>query len=416
MNTTSRTRAAAVLAAALVLLTGLVWSSGTSATAATAATDRPHHGYSRAQAEKLLAEVQQALAPGKASARRAAARTPRRDLGLLLHRLQVARPALSEADQAAAIDASQRPVPASAGCADYQPLLGAKWTASASTHFCLHYRTAGAGAATPTWVQTTLSVLEHVYATEVSSLGYRKPLDDGDHLDDVFLDQIGDQGYYGFCTTDDGTATSTAWCELDNDFAQSEFGAPPANSLRVTAAHEFFHAIQFAYDANDSTWFLEGTAVWMEDQVYPAINDYLQYLTYSQITQSEVPIDTTGTFERYGAVIFWKYLSEGYHDVPGGHVRIYRGTELESRLAAAGLTPSGSHHAHALHSPYWWLNCALGKESLPSRLYHRVLVWDIMKRPWLTRFAEQALNPVLGKSLVMYADKPAAAGVAGAAA
>jgi hypothetical protein len=53
----------------------------------------------------------------------------------------------------------------------------------------------------------------------------------------------------------------------------------------------------------------------MEDQVYPKINDYLQYLNYSQITQSQVPIDTTGSFERYGAVIFWKYLSEGYHSV-----------------------------------------------------------------------------------------------------
>jgi SAM-dependent methyltransferase len=109
-------------------------------------------------------------------------------------------------------------------------------------------------------------------------------------------------------------------------------------------------------------------------------------------------------------------LSREYHDVAGGHVRIYRGTELAERLRAAGLTPRGSHHAHALHAPYWWLNCALGKESLPSRAYHQVLVWDIMKRPWLTRAAEQALNPVLGKSFVLYADKPAAAGGAASAA
>ncbi|HET7530271.1 MAG TPA: class I SAM-dependent methyltransferase [Mycobacteriales bacterium] len=99
-------------------------------------------------------------------------------------------------------------------------------------------------------------------------------------------------------------------------------------------------------------------------------------------------------------------LSRDYHDVAGGHVRIYRGDQLEDRLRRAGLQPRGSHHAHALHAPYWWLNCALGKESAPSRLYHRVLVWDILKRPWVTRVAEQALNPVLGKSLVVYADKP----------
>jgi SAM-dependent methyltransferase len=109
-------------------------------------------------------------------------------------------------------------------------------------------------------------------------------------------------------------------------------------------------------------------------------------------------------------------LSRDYHDVAGGHVRIYRGDDLEARLRRAGLSPRGSHHAHALHSPYWWLNCALGRESLPSRTYNRLLVWDIMKRPWVTRIAEQTLNPVLGKSLVVYADKPAAAGAASAAA
>jgi SAM-dependent methyltransferase len=101
-------------------------------------------------------------------------------------------------------------------------------------------------------------------------------------------------------------------------------------------------------------------------------------------------------------------LSRDYHDIAGGHVRIYRGDHLEQRLRDAGLRPRGSHHAHALHSPYWWLNCAFGKESVPSRLYHQMLVWDILKRPWVTRAAEHALNPVLGKSLVVYADKPIA--------
>ena len=109
-------------------------------------------------------------------------------------------------------------------------------------------------------------------------------------------------------------------------------------------------------------------------------------------------------------------LSNDYHDVAGGHVRIYRGDVLGERLFRAGLTPTGSHHAHALHSPYWWLNCALGRESLPSRTYNRLLVWDIMRKPFVTRAAEWALNPVLGKSLVMYADKPAVAGSARVAA
>ena len=76
----------------------------------------------------------------------------------------------------------------------------------------------------------------------------------------------------------------------------------------------------------------------------------------------------------------------------------------------------GATDMPALHAPDWWLNCALGKESLPSRAYHQVLVWDIMRRPLVTRVAERLLNPVLGKSLVVYAEKPAAVGAARVAA
>ena len=104
-------------------------------------------------------------------------------------------------------------------------------------------------------------------------------------------------------------------------------------------------------------------------------------------------------------------LSGAYHQVEGGHVRIYKGSELGRKLTAAGLRAAGRHHAHGLHSPYWWLKCAVGVDRddhpLP-RLYHRMLVWDMMRRPWLTRTAERALNPVLGKSLVLYLRKPAA--------
>ena len=104
-------------------------------------------------------------------------------------------------------------------------------------------------------------------------------------------------------------------------------------------------------------------------------------------------------------------LSADYHNVPGGHVRIFTRKELTAKLAQAGLAPGGHHHAHALHSPYWWLKCAVGvrNDDHPlARAYHRMLVWDLTERPWLTRTAERVLDPVFGKSLVVYADKPAA--------
>jgi len=102
-------------------------------------------------------------------------------------------------------------------------------------------------------------------------------------------------------------------------------------------------------------------------------------------------------------------LSREYHEVPGGHVRIFTRAELTDKLEWAGLEVTGSHHAHGLHSPYWWLKCAVGvhDDKHPVvRGYHRMLVWDIMRRPALTRVTEAALNPLIGKSLVIYAKKP----------
>lgn len=104
-------------------------------------------------------------------------------------------------------------------------------------------------------------------------------------------------------------------------------------------------------------------------------------------------------------------LSDAYHEVEGGHVRIYKADELAAKLTAAGLTVRGRDHAHALHSPYWWLKCAVGvdnDDNLLTKAYHRLLVWDLMQGPWLTRTAESLLNPVLGKSVVFYLEKPTA--------
>jgi SAM-dependent methyltransferase len=102
-------------------------------------------------------------------------------------------------------------------------------------------------------------------------------------------------------------------------------------------------------------------------------------------------------------------ISDDYHNVPGGHIRIYRRSALIRRLGDAGLECYGWHHAHALHSPYWWLRAAVGvrDEGHPLvRAYHRLLVWDITAQTPLTRVPEAFLNPLLGKSLVVYVRKP----------
>lgn len=101
-------------------------------------------------------------------------------------------------------------------------------------------------------------------------------------------------------------------------------------------------------------------------------------------------------------------LSDEYHANEGGHVRIYRGHELSERLTRSGLHPHRTHYAHALHAPYWWLKCASGvrdEEAPLPKLYHRLLVWQIEKQPRALDILERTLNPLLGKSLVVYAEK-----------
>ncbi|MER3453316.1 MAG: SAM-dependent methyltransferase, partial [Acidimicrobiia bacterium] len=92
------------------------------------------------------------------------------------------------------------------------------------------------------------------------------------------------------------------------------------------------------------------------------------------------------------------------------HVRIYRWSGIVAKVRAAGGRLLGFHHAHGLHTPYWWLRCLVGpqrpQEDHPLvNAYHRLLVWDLTERPLPTRLAERALNPVLGKSLVLYFGK-----------
>ena len=109
----------------------------------------------------------------------------------------------------------------------------------------------------------------------------------------------------------------------------------------------------------------------------------------------------------YPERICWA-LSTGYHQTPGGHIRIYRKSGLIRRLQQAGFTVFCSHHAHSLHTPYWWMKCAIGPEKEDShvvQLIHRFLTWDMMKKPAFTRFLDRLLNPVLGKSVVLYAVK-----------
>jgi SAM-dependent methyltransferase len=135
-----------------------------------------------------------------------------------------------------------------------------------------------------------------------------------------------------------------------------------------------------------------------------------------EITRVTKPGGTIAvTVPRAGQEVVCWILSREYHDTPGGHVRIYRQRQIIDRLRAVGLRPFGVGFAHALHTPYWWLRCLVGPSNLENRLvraYKSFLEWDITTGPPLVRATERMLNPVLGKSLVVYLQKPEAAVVA----
>ncbi len=101
-------------------------------------------------------------------------------------------------------------------------------------------------------------------------------------------------------------------------------------------------------------------------------------------------------------------LSEDYHSVENGHIRIYKKKELIRLLEQNSLKKYGFHYAHSLHAPYWWLKCFFGvgrDDVFLVHLYHRFLVWDMMKKPLISRVADKLLNPIIGKSSVIYLKK-----------
>jgi hypothetical protein len=287
-----------------------------------------HDGFTRDEAIDVLDQARSRLRPDtrRLRARQPVGRGSSTELTLTLRDLFLARSALTGADRRAADRILARPGAAAVTDPNTDPLATPERACSAN--FCVHYRSAGLpGGATATQVQNTLSTLEHVHAYETGTLGYRPPVadtpalpstDNPDSRFDVFLTDLSQEGLYGYCAPDHQqpalTGQAAAFCVLDNDYAYAEYGAAPLNSLRATAAHEFFHTIQFAYDVNEDIWFMEGTATWVEDEVYDSINDNYQYLQESAIRQPRRALDYSVGMHLYGSFLFFKYAAERLRD------------------------------------------------------------------------------------------------------
>lgn len=211
---------------------------------------------------------------------------------------------------------------------------------SCARNVCVHYVTSTEDAPPGNrWVKQTLKQMQRVWRLETGRLGYRKPLKDGklggNSKFDVYLKDVGSVGLYGYCAAEKRIQRflASGYCVLDDDFSRTQFPSSPKKSLRVTSAHEFFHAVQYAYDAEDDRWILEATATWMEERIADGANDNRQYLPSGQVKNPYDPLDTGagGALNQYGNWAFFEFLTKKFG---AGVVR-----EIWNQMAADKLSP-----------------------------------------------------------------------------
>lgn len=236
------------------------------------------------------------------------------ELTLALRDLWLARDTLGRSERRAARGLLARPPHPDAQAAWRYP-SDAPQVRSCTDRFCLTHVTGGRHAATPAFAEATLTAVAAAWRRVVDDLGYRAPAGDGDEGGDarfdVYLaDLSSERGLYGFCAPEHLVsgqhARATSYCVLDNDMAG--LGLHPLDALAATAAHEFFHAVQFNYDVAEDPWFMEASATWAEDQVFPHVRDNRQFLAQGQLGRPTTPLDSLAG--GYGNWIFVQFLAQ----------------------------------------------------------------------------------------------------------
>lgn len=216
-------------------------------------------------------------------------------------------------------------------------------------HFRIHYDLTGTHAVDniitnenniPDYINTMAEIFEEVYNHDINELGYIPPPSDdmegGSSAFDIEVKSTNAYGWtnYGALIGDNknspNVTENNAYLShiiMRNNYIG--FSNTELENIQVTAAHEFFHAIQLGYDGDEALWLMEATAVWMEEEHYDDVNDCYQYM----IPWFEKPHLKLNTLDRnlsirdYGSFIFFKYIDEHL----GGR-DIIRNTWEQSRL------------------------------------------------------------------------------------
>jgi hypothetical protein len=307
-------------------------------------------------------------------------------------------------------------------------------------HFCVHWVVEGIdapnltdsdGDGVPNFVEQVLRIAEHVHEVENDKLGWREPKSDGRvggrrGKTDIYLSQIGGE-LFGYAAPDRGQASKQhriprrlhGYLVLDNDYSAYEFpGTRPIDDLEVTLAHEYNHILQFGYDAFQDPWFAESSAVWMEDQVYNGIDDYLRYVR-RWVRRWDTPL-TTSSIKEYGSAVWNQWLQRRYgsaivrqawtraiHVRPGG----FSVNAYESAIRAAGPSDLGHDFARFAAAVAEWRT---GQGFRESRLYpdmprQGTLPLDGQPLSRLlnhTTFTLLRLRPSRGRAVVVKATAP----------
>jgi hypothetical protein len=261
------------------------------------------------------AEAQHALSTAAAAVH---GHAPHTDASMALLHLRLTMNALAPSDRRQAASILARPTSPNDS---YGESYSVKAERKCAGHICIHWVPTTADAPpSKHWVDKNLKLMNRVWNYEVHKLGYDRPISDGTRGGggsgkfDVYLKELTGQGLYGLTVAEQRTSYNkrlyTSYMLLDNDF--KGYPSSRGTSLKVTAAHEFFHAIQYAYDVREDPWMMEATATWMEEQFDDPGNDNRQYLPYGQVRHPGDPLDKSTNFALYGNWLFFQYLSEHY--------------------------------------------------------------------------------------------------------
>ncbi len=204
---------------------------------------------------------------------------------------------------------------------------------SCSTNVCVHWVESGPhapslvdadGDLVPDYVEELDAAIEFAWEKETGEFGFAVPSGDAgatnggpDARLDLYIADV--EGSFGPAYVP-SEKTGGVYMVADNDYSLSIIpSGDPADGPDFIAdvlSHELFHVVQNEYDFFDDRWLIEGSAAWMEDEMYDDLNYFSIRLDSvygrSAFADPTYPVDYGAEGFEYGAGLFWRFLGELY--------------------------------------------------------------------------------------------------------